>query len=85
MDYLGERALSNSFFKAAKKEVGVGGVGNPLASSPPAAQSAAKIEACDTQEKKHNGSNMIGLKRRTNSTGVVARAGVRLGHDVECI
>lgn len=24
---------------------------NPLASSPPAAQSAAKIEACDTQEK----------------------------------
>lgn len=42
---------------------------NPLASSPPAAQSAAKIEACDTQEKNTtaatNNNNMIGLKRRT--------------------
>lgn len=54
MDYLGERALSNSFFRPrARDREGEGGIeeDNPLASSPPAAQSAAKIEACDTQEK----------------------------------
>lgn len=69
------------FGRASAKQFIFQGAHTHTHSSPPAAQSAAEIEACDTQET----TTIILRSWKANRSHSSVGDRVRLGHDVECI